>query len=224
MIIKKYIHIFLLFFWGTIIVLYLVKPIVNKYNINDSDNKPKLIKKEDEEKKKKNSKKEEEEKKKNSKKNPKKEEEEKKKKNPKKEEEEKKKKQGEEKKKKEEEEKKKKEEEEKKKKEEEEKKKKALTEDDIIENEDLGQTSYGTVDDKALSVNVNINKKNQYDRAAIAIALGLRNDNKRMNEDILKKSGYDEEWYTNIFKLNKSDDDTNIITINNYDNYKNMNL
>ena len=208
MIIKKYIHIFLLFFWGTIIVLYLVKPIVNKYNINDSDNKPKLIKKEDEEKKKKNSKKEEEEKKKNSKKNPKKEEEEKKKKNPKKEEEEKKKKQGEE----------------KKKKEEEEKKKKALTEDDIIENEDLGQTSYGTVDDKALSVNVNINKKNQYDRAAIAIALGLRNDNKRMNEDILKKSGYDEEWYTNIFKLNKSDDDTNIITINNYDNYKNMNL
>ena len=35
MIIKKYIHIFLLFFWGTIIVLYLVKPIVNKYNINE---------------------------------------------------------------------------------------------------------------------------------------------------------------------------------------------
>ena len=50
MILKKYIHLFLLFFWGTIIVLYLVKPIFNKYD--SKDNNPKLIKKDKEKEKK----------------------------------------------------------------------------------------------------------------------------------------------------------------------------
>jgi hypothetical protein len=239
MIFKKYIHLFLLFFWGTIIVLYLVKPIFNKYDSKDT--KPKLIKKDKEKPKekeddnknniKKNKKKEDnkddiKKKKKDddnkNKKRKKKEEDEKKKKKKKKEEEEE-----EEKKKK----KKKKEEERKKKKEEEEKKKKALTEDDIVEYDEVGQLSYEVItddeddEDDDIATQMNINKKNQYDSVAINRALGIMNDNKRMNENILKKTGYDEEeWYANTFKLNQSEDDKNIITINNYNNYKNKNL
>ena len=263
MIFKKYIHFFLLFFWGTIIVLYLVKPIFNKYDSKDT--KPKLIKKNKEKPKekeddnknniKKNKKKEDnkddiKKKKKDDdkdKKNKNKKDDSKEEKKKKKEKEEKKKKKEEEekkKKKKEEDEKKKKkkkkEEERKKKKEEEEKKKKALTEDDIVEYDDVGQLSYEVItddEDDDISVKVrgttvfkgmlmehpsdNLKIKNPYNKAAIDIALGIINDNKRMNENILKKSGYDEEeWYANTFKLNQSDDDKDIITINNYDNYK----
>jgi len=246
MIFKKYIHLFLLFFWGTIIVLYLVKPVFNKY-----DNNPKLIKKDkkkpkekednkednkddnkednkDDTKKKKNKKDDDKDKKNKNKKDDSKEEKKKKK----EEEEKKKKKEEEEKKKKKKEEdekkkkKKKKEEERKKKKEEDEKKKKALTEDDIVEYDDVGQLSYEVItddedDEDDISTQMNINKKNQYDSVAINRALGIMNDNKHINENILKKSGYDEEeWYANTFKLNQSDDDKDIITINNYDNYK----
>lgn len=236
MIFKKYIHLFLLFFWGTIIVLYLVKPVFNKYD--SKDNNPKLIKKDkkkpkekddnkddnkednkDDTKKKKKNKKDDDKDKKN--KNKKDDSKEEKKKKKEEEEKKKKKKEEDEKKKK----KKKKEEERKKKKEEDEKKKKALTEDDIVEYDDVGQLSYEVItddeDDAGILTQVNINKKNQYDSVAINRALGIMNDNKRMNENILKKSGYDEEeWYANTFKLNQSDDNKDIITINNYDNYK----
>ena len=240
MIFKKYIHLFLLFFWGTIIVLYLVKPVFNKYD--SKDNNPKLIKKDkkkpkekednkednkddnkednkDDTKKKKNKKDDDKDKKNKNKKDDSKEEKKKKK-----EEEEKKKKKKEEDEKKKK--KKKKEEERKKKKEEDEKKKKALTEDDIVEYDDVGQLSYEVItddedDEDDISTQMNINKKNQYDSVAINRALGIMNDNKHINENILKKSGYDEEeWYANTFKLNQSDDDKDIITINNYDNYK----
>jgi hypothetical protein len=224
MIFKKYIHLFLLFFWGTIIVLYLVKPVFNKYD--SKDNNPKLIKKDKKKPKEKEDKKDDnkDDNKDDTKKNKKDDDKDKKNKNKKDDSKEEKKK-----KKEEEEKKKKKEDEKKKKKKEDEKKKKALTEDDIVEYDDVGQLSYEVItddeDDADILTQVNINKKNQYDSVAINRALGIMNDNKRINENILKKSGYDEEeWYANIFKLNQSNDDKNIITINNYDNYKNKNL